>query len=656
MSGAAPNLPRFKFTDSAGAPLANGSLTVYLAGTTTATNTWQDSGLTTLNTNPITLDANGEALIWLDPDVTYKWLLKDADGATVSGWPVDNIRGSVGAADIAGIQASVDAFEASSGSSLIGYMPTGTGATATNVQAKLREYVSVKDFGATGDGVTDDTADIQAAINANRNGEIVWFPDGTYLTSGIIVYSDCHLAFSPGAVLKMSANGVCVKTRNLTTQTYVTNAVSRVRIDNLEINMDGKLGFGLLLEGATHAHIEKPRVYNVGNGTFSYNDGVATDTYSSAGIALKGVFGVQGCYYNRVQRAQVVGTSTSGGSNGIYMGTTASGDDQRANYNAIIQPVCSTLENGVSINMGGDNYIEMPEVSACGTGIRVGRSSGSVASRRNHIKMPYVELCTTGLALTSNALDTVIDGIGSTSGTATPIDDSGTNTAFFAANSGTYTTGFARLYKRELRTCEKITFPSSSGTSTVATIAAPSNLLQLTNDNSAGFELVSGATSGGTINAALRPLADNVQRVGTATFRVSEFFAGNGTINTSDEREKSDIEAIPGAWLDAWGDVQFCRYRWTEAVAQKGDAARWHVGLIAQRVKDAFEGRGLDPFAIGLLCYDEWDAEMDADGNITAPAGNRYGIRYEQALALECALQRRVTVSLEARLAALEAA
>lgn len=64
------------------------------------------------------------------------------------------------------------------GSSLVGFKPLGV-PTGRTVQAKLRETVSVTDFGALGDGITDDTVAIQTAINSGVKNLI--FPAGTYM-------------------------------------------------------------------------------------------------------------------------------------------------------------------------------------------------------------------------------------------------------------------------------------------------------------------------------------------------------------------------------------------------------------------------------------------------------------------------------------------
>lgn len=66
------------------------------------------------------------------------------------------------------------------GSLLSGFRQSGDGVATRTVQAKLRELVSVKDFGAVGDGVADDTTAIQAALNL---GGPIYFPSGTYLSS-----------------------------------------------------------------------------------------------------------------------------------------------------------------------------------------------------------------------------------------------------------------------------------------------------------------------------------------------------------------------------------------------------------------------------------------------------------------------------------------
>ncbi len=69
----------------------------------------------------------------------------------------------------------------------ITYDPAGTGATARTVQAKLRDVVSVKDFGAVGDGVADDTAAVQAAVNSILStGGTIYFPTGRYLVTAQI--------------------------------------------------------------------------------------------------------------------------------------------------------------------------------------------------------------------------------------------------------------------------------------------------------------------------------------------------------------------------------------------------------------------------------------------------------------------------------------
>jgi hypothetical protein len=66
--------------------------------------------------------------------------------------------------------------------SKLSFTQAGSGATARTIDSKLKDVVSVKDFGAVGDGVADDTAAIQAAIDAVDIGTVV-FPKGAYKTT-----------------------------------------------------------------------------------------------------------------------------------------------------------------------------------------------------------------------------------------------------------------------------------------------------------------------------------------------------------------------------------------------------------------------------------------------------------------------------------------
>ena len=153
--------------------------------------------------------------------------------------------------------------------------------------------------------------------------------------------------------------------------------------------------------------------------------------------------------------------------------------------------------------------------------------------------------------------------------------------------------------------------------------------------------------------------------LGTASKRWSQVYAATGTINTSDAREKTSIVSPDDSLMRAWGKVNFKVFQFKDAVEKKGVDARLHVGVIAQQVIEAFASEGLDATRYGLLCYDKWEDEYedvevidqvevaDEKGNVVTPAkthiehrlvtpaGDRYGIRYEEALALECAYLRR---------------
>jgi len=145
-----------------------------------------------LNAVAIIASATAEAAAGPTYASTAAGLAATASG---EGFAVDNGDGTVtvylnnaGVAVAQRTLATTAALAASGGSALVGFLQSGTGAATRTVQAKLRDIVSVKDFGAVGDGVTDDTAAVHAALNyAIGNGKSLYFPNGRYrVTSGYI--------------------------------------------------------------------------------------------------------------------------------------------------------------------------------------------------------------------------------------------------------------------------------------------------------------------------------------------------------------------------------------------------------------------------------------------------------------------------------------
>jgi len=207
----------------------------------------------------------------------------------------------------------------------------------------------------------------------------------------------------------------------------------------------------------------------------------------------------------------------------------------------------------------------------------------------------------------------------------------------------------------------------------------------------------------------VRPNTDNAQAFGTASFRWSVVYAGTGTINTSDEREKHWRGPLNEAELRAAKRIigELGIYQWNDAVAEKGeDGARLHFGVRAQQAFAIMEDEGLDWSRYAWACYDQWEEQTEplmeevtvpktrkvmrpstlldpatgqpamvevdeayeetemrptGETRVTLEAGDRYGVRLDQLafwlIAAQAAIQAELEATqaiLETRIAALE--
>lgn len=110
----------------------------------------------------------------------------------------------------------------------------------------------------------------------------------------------------------------------------------------------------------------------------------------------------------------------------------------------------------------------------------------------------------------------------------------------------------------------------------------------------------------------LLPGADNTYNHGSGLLAIKQIYTNNSVIVTSDGRLKTarSYTAKERAVARRCRDLGIV-YQWNDSVAQKGaDRARMHFGTTVQSVIAAFEAEGLDPMRYGVVCYDEWQAEL----------------------------------------------
>lgn len=136
----------------------------------------------------------------------------------------------------------------------------------------------------------------------------------------------------------------------------------------------------------------------------------------------------------------------------------------------------------------------------------------------------------------------------------------------------------------------------------------------------------------------LLPVYNNSYDVGSASNVVKSIYLQNSPIVSSDERLKQDFRNLKAAEKKAALEIKesICLYKMRDSVEEKGDGARWHVGVKAQQIVSIMESHKLKPFDYGFVCHDTWesqDAVLDEDGNevqAEREAGDKYAVRYDE--------------------------
>jgi len=182
------------FTDASRAldananPYAGAKLYFYATGTTTPQAVYTTAALNVAHTNPVVADSGGQfPAIYFDATKQYRGILKNST-ESVTMYDIDPINPGV----LAELASSTGAAQ------------IGKGETNLAVIAR----VTPQEYGAVGDGVTNDTTAIQATIDSGAKE--VFFPQANYLHGNLTCDNDYQRFVGPGAKLVRNANSTTI--------------------------------------------------------------------------------------------------------------------------------------------------------------------------------------------------------------------------------------------------------------------------------------------------------------------------------------------------------------------------------------------------------------------------------------------------------------
>jgi len=534
----------------------------------------------------------------------------------------------------------------------------------------LLRGINVRDYGAKGDNTTDDTAAFQAAIDyANSvwvggsqlgGGATVFIPAGRYKLGALIYKNGVNLQGEGklNTQLRVFGNNTTLlaASANTAAMTSSGNLYYGSWKDFAILSWDGAGGstptgqVGWDAIGFSRWHCEN--IY------FGWGAGFTGIRLTNA--ILAGAGGPSNLYNTFIGCTAEKHYLGAGGV-GLLLGDTSSTKEQITTWNWIggyIRGSGDGTGTGLNLQSGTGCTFYGVTFEANGNAVLLGSASGTRFANSIDFIGCYWEGNTVNWNVSAGCTNNGFIGGFQTGGTRT---DNGSYTRFsIPGQTNAHIQGSsASDYWRVDMLDGGVNRPKFVGTSAGIDLVAGANDVNLINlaassaswnfINAYAWSLTQPLWESGT--GGFSPGDDNVKVLGRGAYRWHTVYAGTGTISTSDAREKQQIRDLSVAEravaVKLKGLVR--AFKFNDAVEKKGEGARIHFGVIAQDVKAAFESEGLVAEDYAILCYDEWGTEpeitgpvLDDVGNETGetkvlrtskPAGNRYGVRYEELLA-----------------------
>lgn len=299
-----------------------GSLYFYYAGTSTPAPIYSDSGLTTLLPNPVVVSAGAIVpTIYLDMAISYRRRIIYSNGESYDKDPYNPVE------DLA-LRA---ALIATTGATLVKN-------DSQTVAARLNERKSAKDFGAVGDGTTDDTAALKALFASSYKN--IHIPAGTYRVSDSLLDGTPVLT-SGISDRRITADGTITATTEVRRLLQVTGDRTTT-----QINVDGnnQIADALRVTGS-NCTIRDCNIRNI-YGSVSACFGIYAYDVQSIKILNNTIETVN-------NGASVPAGTSSGYSRGIsiYFPTGATGESVL--YGNVIKNVIGGEGDGITVLAGG---------------------------------------------------------------------------------------------------------------------------------------------------------------------------------------------------------------------------------------------------------------------------------------------------------------